>query len=128
MLIVIAHGSRKPEWRRSVEGIVSFLEEQAGADAVRLAYMDHGPPTLMEVLSEEIAGGIATFHVLPLFLADEGHVTGDVRPMVKKAHARFEGVEIELLPAVGQQPLFREMLLDLIRQIDDEDRPGAERD
>ena len=116
MLIVIAHGSTKPEWRDSVEGLIASVQKVPGEDAVRLAYMDHGPPSLMDVLSEAVENGTTTFRILPLFLTGEGHVTGEIGPMVEEARARFGHIDVELLPAVGQHPLFRELLLEIISQ------------
>jgi len=119
MLIVIAHGSTKSEWRDSVEGLIASVQNDSGGDAVRLAYMDHGPPTLEDVLTEAVEKGITTIRILPLFLTDEGHVTRDIGPMVEDVCARSGPIDVELLPAVGQHPLFRELLLAIISQSDD---------
>ena len=116
MLIVIAHGSPREAWRESVEGLVRSLQEETGEDRVRLAYLEHGPPTLNETLSEVIDAGATKVRILPLFLAGGGHVTADIRPQVDEARSRYEQVDLELLPAVGQHPLFRELLLELIRR------------
>jgi sirohydrochlorin cobaltochelatase len=122
MLIVIVHGSRKPEWRASVEKLVGSLQEEAGEDAVSLACMEYGPPTLMDAVGDAVAHGATRIRVLPLFLTGEGHVIADIAPGVEAVAARFSDVDITLLPAVGQHPLFRGMLLDIIRQEETEDR------
>ncbi len=127
MLIVIAHGSPKEAWRESVEGLLRSLQEETGEDRVRLAYLEHGPPTLDETLSEVIAEGATTVRILPLFLAGDGHVTADIRPLVDEARSRYGQVDLELLPAVGQHPLFRELLLELIRRAADQDPVRSER-
>ena len=116
MLILIAHGSAQPEWRDSVEGLLRSVQDVAGEDAVQLAYMDHGPPSLMDTLSEAIRSGTTAFRILPLFLTGEGHVTGDIRPMVEEVRVRYGHIDVELLPAVGQHPLFGELLLEIISQ------------
>ena len=83
MLVLVAHGSRDPAWRASVEAIVDRLEEDLGPDQVRLAYMDCAPPTLHEVVSGAAEAGVMSFRVLPLFLAPQGHVDKDVRPLTE---------------------------------------------
>ncbi len=95
MVIMVAHGSRKQEWRDSVEGMLRSVQDIAGADAVRLAYMDHGPPSMMDVLTEEVEEGRTVFRVLPLFLTGEGHVTRDIGPMVEAAREHFGTIEVD---------------------------------
>ncbi|MCG6954370.1 MAG: CbiX/SirB N-terminal domain-containing protein [Gemmatimonadetes bacterium] len=110
MLILIAHGSRDRRWRSSVERVVDSLRRELGEDTVRLAYMERTPPTLEEVVSEAVAGGVTGLKVLPLFLAEEGHVERDIRPLVDSVRRAFPGAQIEQLPPVGQDPEFREAL------------------
>jgi sirohydrochlorin cobaltochelatase len=113
MLIVIAHGSRNPAWRASVERQIDALQADVGADALQLAYMELSPPTLTEVVAEAAQRGINKIRVMPLFLAQEGHVDKDIRPAVDQVRTAFGSIEIELLPPLGQHPLFRELLRSL---------------
>jgi sirohydrochlorin cobaltochelatase len=110
MLIIVAHGSLDPNWRASVESLAESLEADVGPDRVRLAYMDHTPPTLDDVVSEAVQKGVGRVRVLPLFLANEGHVDRDIRPEVDRLRKTHRSVEFELMPAVGQHRSFREML------------------
>jgi sirohydrochlorin cobaltochelatase len=114
MLILIAHGSRDPRWRTSVEGVVDSLQRELGPGSVRLAYMDCTPPTLMDVASQAVAEGVTSLRVLPLFLAEEGHVERDVRPLVEEARLAFPDIAVEQLPPVGQHPEFREALARIV--------------
>ena len=110
MLILVAHGSLDPKWRASVESLTESLQADLGPDKVRLAYMDHTPPTLDDVVSEAVQRGVLRVRVLPLFLANEGHVDRDIRPVVDRLRKIHRSVEVELMPAVGQHGLFRELL------------------
>jgi sirohydrochlorin cobaltochelatase len=110
MLVLVAHGSRDPKWRASVESMTAALQADLGADKVRLAYMDITPPTLDEVVSEAVKGGEVRVRVLPLFLANEGHVDRDIRPVVERLRGRHRSAEIELLPALAQHRGFKEFL------------------
>ncbi|NIM51965.1 MAG: cobalamin biosynthesis protein CbiX [Gemmatimonadales bacterium] len=113
MLILVAHGSRDPKWRASVESMADSLQAAVGPDKVRLAYMDHTPPALDEVVSEAVQRGVARVRVLPLFLADEGHVDRDIRPIVDRLRETHQSAEIELLPALAQHGTFKEFLAKL---------------
>jgi sirohydrochlorin cobaltochelatase len=110
MLILVAHGSRDARWRASVERVVASLQVPAVRETVRLAYMDLTPPTLLDVAREAVRCGERNLRVLPLFLAAEGHVERDVKPLVEVVRAALDGVEITLLAPLGQQAEFREAL------------------
>lgn len=110
MLVLVAHGSRDPDWRASVESIVESLEQELGSGRVRLAYMDLSPPTLMDVVSGAASAGETQFRILPLFLAPQGHVERDVKPLTQEVQAAWPDLDVELLPALGQQPEYREAL------------------
>ncbi len=110
MLILIAHGSRDPRWRASVERVTAALQDDLGRDKIGLAYMDCTPPTLMDVAADAVRMGVGRIRVLPLFLAVEGHVERDVVPLVDQVRGALDALEIELLEPVGQMPPFRELL------------------
>lgn len=110
MLILIAHGSRDPRWRASVDRMTAAVAGELGDGRVALAYMDLTPPTLMDVASEAARAGVRRVLVLPLFLADEGHVERDVEPLVEQVRNAWRTLEVELLPALGQQPEIRDAL------------------
>jgi sirohydrochlorin cobaltochelatase len=113
MVIFIAHGSRDPHWRDSVAAMIESLRTDLGRDRVGLAYMDCSPPTLMDVASEAVRVGATSIRVVPLFLTEQGHVNRDIRPMVEQLRDEFQNVVVELLPPVGQHPLFGEVLREI---------------
>lgn len=113
MVILVAHGSRDPKWRASVEAVIESVQADLGRENIQLAYMDCAPPTLADVASEAVNAGVTSIRVMPLFLAEAGHVDRNIRPMVAAVRDRFVQVEVELLPPVGQQPAFRDLLLEI---------------
>jgi sirohydrochlorin cobaltochelatase len=119
MLILVAHGSRDARWRASVEQVVASLQVPAVRETVRLAYMDLTPPTLLDVAREAFLCGERSLRVLPLFLAAEGHVERDVKPLVEAVRAALDGVEITLLAPIGQQTEFREALARIADRADE---------
>jgi sirohydrochlorin cobaltochelatase len=109
MLILMAHGSPDPCWRASVEKLIESVRSELGHRQVQLAYLECSP-TLQEVVSDAVRAGVKRIRVLPLFLASPGHVDRDIRPVVAQLCAAHHPVEVELLPPLGQHPLFRELL------------------
>ncbi|HSW31201.1 MAG TPA: CbiX/SirB N-terminal domain-containing protein [Longimicrobiales bacterium] len=119
MLILIAHGSRDARWRASVEQVVASIGMPTVRETVRLAYMDFAPPTLLDVAREAVRCGERSLRVLPLFLAQEGHVERDVKPLVEAVRAALDGVEITLLAPFGQHTEFREALARIADRTDE---------
>jgi sirohydrochlorin ferrochelatase len=119
MVIFVAHGSRDRRWRASVEQVVESIEAEIGSDRVRLAYMDCAPPTLLDVASEAVGLGVDKIQVLPLFLASEGHVDRDIRPLVDEVARAHPSLQVTLLPPMGQQPLFRDFLCRISLETDE---------
>ena len=126
MLIAVAHGSRNPEWRTSVERQFESLQGELGADRLQLAYMDLAPPTLMDVVEATVQHGVTRIRVFPLFLAVEGHVTNDIFPLLDEVRRAFPTADIQMLSPLGQQPMFRNMLRSLAN--DDSNVTGIDDD
>lgn len=110
MLILIAHGSRDSRWRASIEQLAHSLQDRTAGRPVRLAYMECSQPTLQEVVDEAVEQRCATIHVLPLFLADQGHVERNIVPEVGRLQQAYDETEIRLLPSIGGHPAFLDML------------------
>lgn len=116
MLILIAHGSREPRWMASVEKLAHSLQTNHGQDRVRLAYMQFAAPTLIEVVSHAANSGQTKIRVLPLFLTLGGHVARDIQNQVDQARQAQPDIDIQLLPPVGQHPLFNELLHTIVAE------------
>ncbi|MFO7895124.1 MAG: NAD(P)-dependent oxidoreductase [Longimicrobiales bacterium] len=116
LLVLVAHGSRDPEWGRPLEELTANLAETLGTENVRLAYSQFTSPPLEDV----VAGAgpeIRRVRVLPLFMTAHGHVERDIRPAVDALRRAHESLEVELLPPVGELPSFRILLAELAREV-----------
>lgn len=95
-LVLIAHGSPDPDWRRPLERVATLLGERLGPDRVALAYLAHAPH-LDDALVELHAAGLRRVVVIAALLSPGGkHVKVDIPDAVAAARARFGDVEIEL--------------------------------
>lgn len=120
-LILFAHGSRDPEWRRPFEELAGGLQRDLGQDRVRLAYMEFAKPDLVEAAAELAHRGIRRIRLLPLFLAGGAHVANDIPQQVGEIMDRFPGLEVEVLSPIGED----RRLVSLMRDIAAESaRPG----
>ena len=115
MLILMVHGSPNAKWREAVERLTEELQAEVSEVEVRLAYMECAPPTLMDVVSSAVESGVTEVRVLPMFLASQGHVDRNVRPLVEEVRAVYDSLEVELLPALAEHRRFREFLATIAR-------------
>jgi sirohydrochlorin cobaltochelatase len=99
-IVLIAHGSRDPEWARPFERIASRVAEKLPAVSVTLAFLEHGP-SLEETVSALIAKGVASARVIPVFLGQGRHVRQDLPRLV--AESARPGMNLTLEAPIGEQ-------------------------
>ncbi len=116
MLILMVHGSPNARWRASLERLTEALQRDVRDVEIRLAYMECTPPTLMDVVATAVESGVKEMRVLPMFLASEGHVERNVKPLVNEVRAAYSSIAVELLPSLGEFPQFREFLSAIARR------------
>jgi sirohydrochlorin cobaltochelatase len=112
-LILYAHGSRDPNWRRPFEQLAGELQRDVGEERVQLAYMEFAKPTLLDVAGDLQRRGIGRIRLLPLFLAGGAHVANDIPQQVGELMDRYPGLEVEVLSPIGEDP----RLVSLMRAI-----------
>ncbi len=69
-VIVVAHGSGRPEHSRLVESVVRYAESLSGVKAL-IAYLEgreHGLQGIPEVVREAVKGGCRELVITPFFL------------------------------------------------------------
>ncbi len=100
-LVLVAHGSRDPQWARPFERIAAAVAGKLPAVCVGLAFLEHGR-SIEETVTALIARGAASIRVVPVFLGEGAHVKEDLPRLVREA-AR-PGVSLVLDAAIGEQP------------------------
>jgi len=103
-IVLFGHGARDPEWAGPMRRMAARIEAQAPAVPVRLAFMEFMSPTLDEAVDQLVAAGVGRIRVVPVFLAQGGHLKRDVPLAVAAAARRHETVTIELVMAAGETP------------------------
>ena len=98
-IVLVAHGSRDPEWSRPFERLAAALEKKLPAVAVALCYLEHGPD-IAEALAALVAKGAGAIRVVPVFLGAGGHVKQDIPKLVAAANP---AVPVTIDQAIGEQ-------------------------
>lgn len=100
-IVLVAHGSRDPEWSSPFERIAASVALKLPAASVGLAYLEHGP-SLEEIVAALVAKGAASIRVVPVFLGQGGHVKDDLPRLVDQIARR--GVRLTLEQSIGERP------------------------
>ena len=101
-IILFGHGARDAEWVRPMERLAAAVKEREPAAAVRLAFLEFMAPTLTEAIDEAVEAGSLEVRIIPVFLAQGGHVKRDLPRLVEAACLRHPDVSISLSPALGE--------------------------
>jgi len=103
-IILYAHGARDPEWAAPF-GIIQTQLRAARPDAqVELAFQDFMTPTLEDAVAQTVARGAKRAMLVPLFMAQGGHLKQDLPLLVASIRERHPRLELQLLPAIGAAP------------------------
>ena len=97
-LVLVAHGSPDPDWRRPLEQLAESLGESLGEGAVGLAYLAHAPSVVDEVARLHAAGHRRVLVVAALLSPGGKHVKRDIPEAVAEARERCPEVELALAP------------------------------
>lgn len=115
-LILLAHGSRKPSWRKPFKQLLRHLRKECGAGRIYLSFMESTKPSLPDLVCSLVEKGIRYIQILPLFMASGNHMRRDVPEQVRILKKKYPGLNVKILPPIGSHPRFITMMHDLIRE------------
>ena len=101
-LVLFGHGSRDPEWARPLREVATRVAATRSAPAVELAFLEFMEPTLEQACARLVAAGATRIAVLPMFIAQSGHVRRDLPAQIEAVRAAHPSVRIDLAVAVGE--------------------------
>ena len=101
-VILFAHGAREPEWALPFETIRDRL--RAAGTRAELAFLEIMLPSLDEAAKRLAGEGFKAVTIVPLFLAQGGHLKRDLPAMVAKIRKRHANTEFRVTPALGDAP------------------------
>lgn len=101
-IVLFAHGARDPEWALPARRIAAEVQQLRPEATVIVAFLEFMEPTLADAVEVAAASGATDVRVVPLFLAQGGHLKRDVPVLMDAARARHPQCRIELALAVGE--------------------------
>ena len=100
-LILFAHGARDPEWAAPVRKLQEKVSKQRPDLAVEVAFLEFTAPLLPEAIEKLVSQHHRHVSIVPVFLAQGGHLKNDVPRLLETMGQRFAGVTFDLWPALG---------------------------
>lgn len=111
-LLLIAHGSRRPEANADLEFVAGELRARGRYPLVRVSYLELAEPDIETGGAQCVEAGAAEVILLPYFLSPGIHVAEDLTEARDKLSARFPDVRFVLAEPLGRHPL----LIDVVEQ------------
>src|SRR3989338_6753425 len=103
-IILFAHGARDPEWALPFGIIREQLQAARPEVQVALAFQDFMTPTLEAAVAQAVAQGALRLDLVPLFMAQGGHLKQDLPLLVGKLREQHPQIELRVMPAIGDAP------------------------
>lgn len=100
-LVLFAHGARDPVWAEPFRRMQARLRQQRPDCRVELAFLESMQPTLQAVAAALTEEGVRRLTVVPLFLAQGGHLREDLPRLVDGIRRDLPGLEITVATAIG---------------------------
>jgi sirohydrochlorin cobaltochelatase len=101
-VILFAHGARESEWAEPLQKIQQMVERTLPEKAVVLAFLEIMQPSLSEAVATVSQQGAKDIRIVPLFLAQGGHLKHDLPRLVDKIRRQHPHLSISVSKAIGE--------------------------
>jgi sirohydrochlorin cobaltochelatase len=99
-VILFAHGSRDPAWRKPFERLLKDVKRRGERHAV-LAFGEFMVPDMVQAARQLALAGVTRALIVPLFLGGGSHVRSDVPRLAREA-AAASGLRLRAAKAIGE--------------------------
>ena len=100
-IILFAHGARDPNWARPLERLKRMLAERMPEALIEAAFLEHMTPTLEDAASDLVARGATELSVVPVFIANGGHLREDLPGQPHQPLPRPKGSPVCTMPSLN---------------------------
>ena len=116
-LLLIAHGSRRPEANADLEYIATEMTTRGRFDVIQTSYLELAEPTIAQGGAKCVEQGAATVIMLPYFLSPGVHVREDMIEARDELTAQFPEVTFKLAQHLGRHPLMTDIVEQRAREV-----------
>lgn len=117
-LVLFAHGSADPSWRRPLDRLVADCRRHFPHTRVELAFLERAEPTFEATLEQLFEDDTVTEAVVvPLFFSAGAHVANDIPPLIEAFRKKAPGKKVIVTAAIGQLDYFRYGMLEAVAEL-----------
>ena len=111
-IVLFAHGARDPAWAAPFQRIAERIRAASPDVRVELAFLELMSPALPEATDRLAGEGITRITLVPLFLAQGGHLKQDLPRLLGEVRQRHPAMRIEVTDAIGDVPALTDVIAD----------------
>ena len=115
-VLVIAHGSRHEPANEDLRQLAARLAERGAYSIVEFCFLELAEPDIATGGERCVARGATRVLMVPYFLAAGVHLTRDLTAARDALRNRYPAVEFRLGPALGPHELLDRLVLERVRQ------------
>lgn len=101
-LILFAHGARDPAWAEPIRRVQAAIQALNPAVRVEAAFLEFMAPTLADCGAALVEEGARRIVVLPMFIAQGGHLKREVPEILAALQTRYPAVDFLLAKSIGE--------------------------
>ena len=103
-LILFGHGARDARWAEPLQRVLAEVKARQPERPVRIAFLEFMSPSLEECVAGLRQEGCVRLRIVPMFMAQSGHLTRDLPAQIEALRQRFSDLQIQVSEAVGESP------------------------
>lgn len=101
-IVLFAHGARDPEWAAPLRRVQSVVRELRPGVRIELAFLEFMAHSLPDCVDALVHDGVSEIVVVPMFIAQGGHLKRDVPRLIDELRGRHAGLELRLGEPIGE--------------------------
>ncbi len=112
VILLIGHGSPRPEGRAEFYALADLLRAEAGGRPVETAFLSTGSPNVATAIDRLAARGARRIVLCPCLLFAGNHVCRELPAVIRDAGRRHSGVELLLAEPMGVHAKLAQVLFE----------------
>jgi sirohydrochlorin ferrochelatase len=123
-LLLIAHGSRRPEANADLERVASELGRRGCYSFVQASFLELAEPSIDAGAARCVAAGAVRVVMLPFFLSPGKHVVDDLAAARDALAERYPTVRFVLARPIGAHPLILQVIEEHVMEVESPGEPS----
>ena len=101
-IVLFAHGARDSQWAEPFRKMQSMVRDKKPGVPVELAFLELMQPSLDEAIADLAARGIKNISVIPLFMAQGGHLKQDLPLNLAEIRRHHPAISFRISQPIGE--------------------------